>query len=168
MITLDGSMNNEFWYEEHVSLFHVCLAFATYLEKVLGHPFIPIVKIYAGPLTFVSSASFCICSFYRCSSASLIIFHTRIHHTIKNMTHIVNQSTHDPERYAKNASFVYSDAYTAPVLSLLNAQKGERILDIGCGNGNLTIKLHEMVGEEGVVYGTDSNQKMVGHSKFYV
>lgn len=34
--------------------------------------------------------------------------------------------------YNKNASFVYSTAFSTPVLELLNAQPGERILDLGC------------------------------------
>jgi trans-aconitate methyltransferase len=47
--------------------------------------------------------------------------------------------TWDPERYARNARFV-SDL-GAPVLALLAASPGERILDLGCGDGVLTAKL---------------------------
>ncbi len=47
--------------------------------------------------------------------------------------------TWDPERYARNARFV-SDLGGA-VLELLAAQPGERILDLGCGDGVLTAKL---------------------------
>ncbi|MDH3694298.1 MAG: methyltransferase domain-containing protein [Gammaproteobacteria bacterium] len=45
----------------------------------------------------------------------------------------------DPKRYDKNARFV-SDL-GAPVLALLNPQPGERILDLGCGDGPLTQQL---------------------------
>ena len=45
----------------------------------------------------------------------------------------------DPERYARNARFV-SDL-GAPVLELLAPRAGERILDLGCGDGVLTQKL---------------------------
>ena len=37
------------------------------------------------------------------------------------------------EVYSKNASFVYSSANTAAVLRLLDAQRGDKILDLGCG-----------------------------------
>jgi len=54
---------------------------------------------------------------------------------------IVSQ-TWDPERYARNARFVSDLA--AAVVELLNASPGERILDLGCGDGILTAKFAEM------------------------
>lgn len=78
------------------------------------------------------------------------------------MSYTANLTTHDPNAYSKNASFVYSDANTAPILSLLNAQPGQRILDIGCGSGTLTEKLTHLVGQDGQIWGTDSNKEMVG------
>jgi SAM-dependent methyltransferase len=47
--------------------------------------------------------------------------------------------TWDPKLYAKNAGFV--PALGAPVLDLLAPRPGERILDLGCGDGVLTEKL---------------------------
>lgn len=47
--------------------------------------------------------------------------------------------TWDPETYAKNARFV-SDL-GSPALELLAPQSGERILDLGCGDGVLTQKI---------------------------
>jgi trans-aconitate methyltransferase len=50
--------------------------------------------------------------------------------------------TWDPENYARNARFV-SDL-GMPVVELLAARPGERILDLGCGDGALTKKLVDL------------------------
>ncbi|CAE6367374.1 unnamed protein product [Rhizoctonia solani] len=68
-------------------------------------------------------------------------------------------------QYNKNASFVYSDAYTQPVLELLSPKPGERILDMGCGTGELTHSLQEFVGHDGLVVGVDSSQDMLETAK---
>jgi trans-aconitate methyltransferase len=41
--------------------------------------------------------------------------------------------TWDPERYARNARFVAD--LGAPVVDLVAPRAGERILDLGCGDG---------------------------------
>jgi SAM-dependent methyltransferase len=50
-----------------------------------------------------------------------------------------SSQTWDPERYARNARFVSDLA--SPVVALLEPRAGERILDLGCGDGVLTAKL---------------------------
>ena len=64
--------------------------------------------------------------------------------------------TWDPETYAKNARFV-SDL-GSPVLELLSPQPGERILDLGCGDGELTKKLADLGCD---VVGVDSSAAQV-------
>ncbi|HKW16350.1 MAG TPA: methyltransferase domain-containing protein [Terriglobales bacterium] len=59
-------------------------------------------------------------------------------------------------RYAQNARFV-SDL-GAPVLELLNPQPGERILDLGCGDGALTSKIADSGAR---VVGVDGSPDMV-------
>ncbi len=66
-----------------------------------------------------------------------------------------NQSW-DPDAYARNARFV-SDL-GAPVVELLGPRAGERILDIGCGDGALTKKLVELGCE---VVGVDASAAQV-------
>ncbi|CAE6426402.1 unnamed protein product [Rhizoctonia solani] len=68
-------------------------------------------------------------------------------------------------QYNKNAAFVYSDAYTQPILELLSLKPGERILDMGCGTGELTCRLREAVGQDGMIVGIDSSQNMLERAK---
>ena len=65
--------------------------------------------------------------------------------------------TWDPETYSRNARFV-SDL-GVPVVDLLDPKPGERILDLGCGDGALTVNIIERGAE---VLGIDSSEPMVG------
>ena len=47
----------------------------------------------------------------------------------------------DPARYEGSHAFVWE--YGADLLASLAAQPGERILDLGCGTGQLTAKIAE-------------------------
>src|SRR2546427_10666431 len=68
--------------------------------------------------------------------------------------------TWDPERYARNARFV-SDL-GMPVVHLLAPRPGERILDLGCGDGVLAAKLAEMGCK---VIGVDASEMQVAAAR---
>lgn len=48
------------------------------------------------------------------------------------------------EAYRSNASFVYSSAYTAAVLQLLDPQPGDKVLDLGCGTCYASTVTHDI------------------------
>ncbi len=60
------------------------------------------------------------------------------------------------DRYAQHAHFV--PALGQPVLDLLKPQAGERILDLGCGDGVLTEKI---AAAGASVLGVDASEDMV-------
>lgn len=62
---------------------------------------------------------------------------------------------------------MYSGAYSTPVLKLLAPQSGERIIDFGCGTGELSLQISKDVGEGGVVVGVDSSQSMVVSTSYF-
>jgi SAM-dependent methyltransferase len=62
--------------------------------------------------------------------------------------------------YAANAQFV--PALGQPVLDLLQPQSGERILDLGCGDGTLTEKL---VASGAQVVGIDNSPEMIAAAR---
>ncbi|KZT60262.1 S-adenosyl-L-methionine-dependent methyltransferase [Calocera cornea HHB12733] len=67
--------------------------------------------------------------------------------------------------YNQHASFVYSAKFTSVVLDMLAAKPGERIIDIGCGSGELTVDLEKVVGKEGLVVGIDFSANMIEKAK---
>ncbi len=73
---------------------------------------------------------------------------------------MIPQQTWSPERYEKHARFV-SDL-GAPVVELLAPRPGERILDIGCGDGALTEKLAALGCD---VVGVDSSAEQVAGAR---
>ena len=70
-----------------------------------------------------------------------------------------SQSWH-PERYARHARFV-SD-YGESLLDLLDAQPGERVLDLGCGDGVLTRKIADL---GAIVVAIDASEAQVAGAR---
>lgn len=68
--------------------------------------------------------------------------------------------TWDPARYARSARFV-SD-YGRALLALLEPAPGERILDLGCGEGGLTV---ELVARGCTVVGVDASPAQVAAAR---
>ncbi len=63
-------------------------------------------------------------------------------------------------QYDNHASFVAE--HGSPVLNLLNPKPGERILDLGCGDGALTQDIEKY---GAIVHGVDSSQSMIESAK---
>ncbi len=62
----------------------------------------------------------------------------------------------NPDQYAEHARFV--SELGMPVVKLLSPQPGERILDLGCGDGVLAVKLGQMGCQ---VVGIDASAEMI-------
>ncbi|KAG6815978.1 hypothetical protein H0H87_009681 [Tephrocybe sp. NHM501043] len=79
----------------------------------------------------------------------------------------VDKSGWSASSYNKTAAFVYSAAFTTPVLELLAAQPGERIIDFGCGSGEITLELQKHVASAsgGIVVGVDFSESMIAKAK---
>lgn len=68
--------------------------------------------------------------------------------------------TWSAEGYLHNAGFV--PVYGASVLELLSPRKGERVLDLGCGDGSLTVKIREFGAD---VVGVDASEDMAAAAR---
>lgn len=53
------------------------------------------------------------------------------------------------------------DRFRARTISIAGIKKGDRVLDVGCGTGTLTILAKKEVGEEGCVCGIDAALEMI-------
>ena len=66
----------------------------------------------------------------------------------------------DPERYARNARFVAD--LGAPLVALLAPRAGEHILDLGCGDGALSV---DLMAAGAIVVGVDSGADMIAAAR---
>jgi len=77
--------------------------------------------------------------------------------------------TSDPEFYVRLLDEVGGldsiQACKHKMLSLLDAQKGHRILDVGCGTGEDVMALARLVGSEGRAIGVDKSETMIAEAK---
>ncbi|TFK70363.1 S-adenosyl-L-methionine-dependent methyltransferase [Pluteus cervinus] len=69
--------------------------------------------------------------------------------------------------YNRTATFVYSQAFTAPVLELLAPKPGERIIDFGCGSGEVTLQINRVVEQKpgGITVGVDLSESLLAKAK---
>ena len=51
------------------------------------------------------------------------------------------------------------------LLEVLDVQKGERALEIGCGTGTTTLKMADRLGPNGSIHALDFSQPMIGRAK---
>ncbi len=66
----------------------------------------------------------------------------------------------NPNVYLRDAGFV--PALGAPLIEILAPQRGERILDLGCGDGTLTERLQALGAE---VHGVDSSAEQIAAAR---
>jgi trans-aconitate methyltransferase len=69
-------------------------------------------------------------------------------------------NTWDAERYQARHSYVF--AYGEDLVGLLDPRRGERILDLGCGSGQLTAKIAESGAD---VTGLDRSAEMIAEAR---
>ena len=52
-------------------------------------------------------------------------------------------------QYNTHAALVYSSKFTAAIIDILAAQPGEKIIDFGCGSGELALTIAQTAPERG-------------------
>ncbi len=79
---------------------------------------------------------------------------------MKKTTKEKETNSWNADRYNKHAHFVSELAL--PVVALLDPKEGEKILDLGCGEGRLGLEIAKHGAE---VYGVDLSQEMVSQAR---
>lgn len=78
--------------------------------------------------------------------------------------HVIKEYSRRAARYDKSGQRFLSLSQTVAV-EILNPQRGERILDAGCGTGSAILKIAEGVGRNGEVVGIDICEDMLNAAK---
>src|SRR5271165_3913060 len=77
-----------------------------------------------------------------------------------SLCEVGTMSSWDAVRYQSRHSYVF--AYGEGLIDLLDPQPGDRILDLGCGSGQLTAKIAESGAE---VTGFDRSAEMIAEAR---
>jgi len=84
-------------------------------------------------------------------------------------SNVPDSSGWSADRYNQCASFVYSSSFTSSVLELLAARPGEKIIDFGCGSGELLQEIQRIVfadgNRTGLAVGFDTSESMIEKTK---
>ncbi len=65
------------------------------------------------------------------------------------------------DRFVNLVSFGKEKSFRKMTIALAQVKPGEKVLDVGCGTGSLTIAAKVQVGPTGEVYGTDASPEMI-------
>lgn len=94
------------------------------------------------------------------SMTSSVTVRSRKEKASRRMLNPKTRQVWDPKRYAEEAGFV--STLGLPVVELLAPKSGEKILDLGCGDGTLALKLMEIGCD---VVGVDSSSEFVAAAR---
>ena len=86
---------------------------------------------------------------------------------VVNRFHSVDQTT-NPDFFIKfvdEGNRLETVQTCKKIMSFLNIQQGQSILDVGCGTGDDVLSLAELVGKTGCVVGVDSSENMIEEAK---
>ncbi len=86
----------------------------------------------------------------------------------KNDLETAGATLHHASRYDLHTSmlgFGANSRNSRMVIELANVKPGDRVLDVGCGTGNLTLTAQSYAGPSGQVYGIDASPEMIETAK---
>ena len=81
----------------------------------------------------------------------------------KSIKEFINQRTFYDDLLMFNDPTRTTWDCTETILSMIPVKKGDKVIDVGCGFGYYSLRLAAKVGNEGVVYGTDTEKEYIDH-----